>query len=286
MNFLLKIVEGPNKGAEIALVEGVGITLGKSDACDIVLADPTLPEAPLTIEASAGGVTVGGSALEPFHVISSGATSFAVGPADAPWKALVWPKTEEPELQESEPAAESGKPAAPADAAAASRPQPEEAKPEKRRGFFGCLAALIVLCLILAGLCWVFREEIKPRAAAWWDRITSRESGIAGLPGTTRKDAEELAAIAERYHLSLTNRQGRAVLVGDFASRAERLTATAEAYGAQPGIELDFADGDSLKTAVADTLSLVGETQLSVADITNRVSCSSVRGPGWIEVFE
>ena len=43
MNFLLKIVEGPNKGAEIALVEGVAVTLGKGDDCDIVLADPTLP---------------------------------------------------------------------------------------------------------------------------------------------------------------------------------------------------------------------------------------------------
>ena len=31
MNFLLKIVEGPNKGAEITLVEGVAVTLGKGD---------------------------------------------------------------------------------------------------------------------------------------------------------------------------------------------------------------------------------------------------------------
>ena len=44
MNFLLKIVEGPNKGAEIALVEGVVVSLGKRDDCDIVLADATLPE--------------------------------------------------------------------------------------------------------------------------------------------------------------------------------------------------------------------------------------------------
>ena len=55
MNFILKIVEGPNKGAEIALVEGVAVTLGKDDACDVVLADPTLGEAPLKVEASAEG---------------------------------------------------------------------------------------------------------------------------------------------------------------------------------------------------------------------------------------
>ena len=37
MKFLLKIVQGPNAGAEIALVEGVRVTLGSADACDIVL---------------------------------------------------------------------------------------------------------------------------------------------------------------------------------------------------------------------------------------------------------
>ena len=84
MSFLLKIVEGPNKGAEIALVDGVSVTLGKGDECDIVLADPTLPEEPLTIEASADGVSFDGERLEPLHVVVRGSTSFAVGPADAP----------------------------------------------------------------------------------------------------------------------------------------------------------------------------------------------------------
>ena len=74
MNFLLKIVEGPNKGAEIALPEGVAVTLGKSDGCDIVLADATLPDAPLSIEATASGVTAGGEPLAPFAVKTAGAT--------------------------------------------------------------------------------------------------------------------------------------------------------------------------------------------------------------------
>jgi hypothetical protein len=52
MNFLLKIVEGPNKGAEIALVEGVAVTFGKTDDCDIMLADATFPDSPVRLEAS------------------------------------------------------------------------------------------------------------------------------------------------------------------------------------------------------------------------------------------
>ena len=66
MNFLLKIVEGPNKGAEVALVEGVAVTLGRRDDCDIILADQTLPDAPVKIEPSATGVKVDGAALVPF----------------------------------------------------------------------------------------------------------------------------------------------------------------------------------------------------------------------------
>jgi hypothetical protein len=68
VSFLLKIVEGPNKGAEIALVEGVAVTLGKGDDCDFVLVDSTLPAEPLKVEASADGVTVDASPLEPFAV--------------------------------------------------------------------------------------------------------------------------------------------------------------------------------------------------------------------------
>ena len=103
MNFLLKIVEGPNKGAEITLVEGVAVTLGKGDACDIVLADSTLPEEPLSLEASENGVNVGGEPLDQLHVKTVGSTSFAIGPADSAWGDLVWPKTE---TKESEAASE------------------------------------------------------------------------------------------------------------------------------------------------------------------------------------
>ena len=94
MNFLLKIVEGPNKGAEIALVEGVEVTLGKNDECDIILADSSLPAKPIAISADGARVKFDGEALAPFHVTTIGATSLAIGPADAPWGELVWPGAE------------------------------------------------------------------------------------------------------------------------------------------------------------------------------------------------
>ena len=95
MSFLLKIVEGPNKGAEIALVEGVAVTFGKTDDCDIMLADATFPDSPVRLEATPTGVTVNGEALANFHVRTIGSTAFAAGPADAPWGNLMWPAREE-----------------------------------------------------------------------------------------------------------------------------------------------------------------------------------------------
>ena len=279
MSFLLKIVEGPNKGAEIALVDGVSVTLGKGDECDIVLADPTLPEEPLTIEASADGVSFDGERLEPLHVVVRGSSSFAVGPADAPWGALVWEEKEEgtrdqgqgtsdQETDNGEQAAKSEEESkADADDQGQSKSETEErgtGNGEQSGGSktrrLGCLIGAAVLIVVLLALLLI--------------GLRSCMSGKSNEPIEPKEvlEARALSAVIERYGLVATNRDGRAVLIGDFATRAERLTATAEAYSAQPGIELDFADGVSLKTAVADTLSLIGEAKLSVTAVTNRVA--------------
>ena len=276
MSFLLKIVEGPNKGAEIALVEGVAVTLGKTDACDIVLADATLGDEPIEIEASADGVTFGGEHLEPLHVAVRGSTAFAVGPSDSPWGELVWPRREsaperegtaEPEPRNEEHGAEGASPAP--------SPAQGEREPGKRRGCIGCLIALAILLLVIAVLCWCFRGWLEPKVKA----LAGRDGDAAET--ATRHDAagggdssklDPLSPLVTRYGLATTNRNGRAILVGDFATRAERLAATAEAYAAQPGVELDFADCESLKTAVADTLALVGETAMGVSAVTGRVA--------------
>ena len=192
MNFLLKIVEGPNKGAEIALVEGVAVTLGKGEDCDIVLADPTMPEAPITVEASADGVAVGGEPLESFSVKTFGATSFAVGPADAPWGELKWPKAE---VREEEPGDKEA-PSEPPNDQTAEPPNPQTAEPtndqdtetssRRRGGCFGCLLAFLVLLLVLTVLLWFFRDAVKPHAESLWEKMRAGRSAADGSP-TARK---------------------------------------------------------------------------------------------------
>lgn len=279
MNFILKIVEGPNKGAEIALVEGVAVTLGKGDDCDIVLADSTLPGEPLTIEASESGVTVGGEALEPLNVMTVGATSFAVGPADSPWGELVWPKPEtpeNPEVQEKTKKPESPekteKPAAPETPA-------EQPKKKRRGGCLGCLAVMVLLLLVLAALAWFFRddprmEEVKNRLVDFYSKTITRFSGGNGSDGNGESAAVpvvNLASIAEKYGLVLREDGDVAKISGNLKTRRERLSATAEAYAVRPGVELDLSDDESFRTAAEDALFTLSEGALKVATATNRI---------------
>lgn len=89
MGFLLKIVEGPMRGAEIALVEGLRVSVGSGDDCDIVLADGSLPAHAFELDVTATSVTlVRGDetqALTPFEIVDVGTTAFAVGPAEGEW---------------------------------------------------------------------------------------------------------------------------------------------------------------------------------------------------------
>lgn len=305
MSFVLRIVGGPNKGAEIALPEGVAVTLGKSDACDVVLADATLPDESLTLAAAPDGVTLDGAALEPFAVVERGATAFAVGPADKAWGELKWPEraTGNEESASAEAAADK-RGTGNEDAASsnvshlASEAKPAPSAPpcekKKRLGCLGCLLWTVLLLVVLGALGWFFRHEAQPyvekarpyveRAKPYAERMkacagrmiskfSSRSEEVceAADPGLPDDSISPLQEIVQRYNLSQTDRAGRTVLTGDFATRAERLVATAEAYAACPGIELDFCDDESLTTAATDTLALVGEQELRVVAATNRV---------------
>ena len=273
MNFLLKIVEGPNKGAEIALVEGVAVTLGKGEDCDIVLADPTMPDAPLSVEASADGVAVSGVPLESFSVKTFGATSFAVGPADAPWGELKWPKPEDRE-EERENGEESTEPPPPP---TTEPPPPPATEPSSRRrgGCFGCLFVLLGLLLVLIALVWLFWDALKPRAESLWEKMYAGRSGTDDTPtvqssGSVTRSSS-LRDIAAKYALSLVESDGRARISGNLKTRRDRLAATAEAYGAQPGVELDLSDDETLRTSAEDALFTLTEGALKVVAATNRV---------------
>ena len=278
MNFLLKIVEGPNKGAEIALVEGVAVSLGKRDDCDIVLADSTMPDEPMKISATSDKVSLDGEDLAPFHVKTAGATSFAVGPADSPWESLVWPKA----AREDTPEKASEKSAVEEEAPVRTEePEPsgEPTDGKRRGGCFGCLFALLLVLLLLLGLCWFFREAVKPVAESLWGRVSNMVSDSRTGTSDARSDGADkggcnsssLADIAARYGLALDDSNGRATLSGNLVTRRERLAATAEAYAVRPGVNLDLSDDESFRSSAEDALFTLTEGALKILCATNRV---------------
>ncbi len=269
MNLVLKIVEGPNKGAEIALVEGVTITLGKSDECDVVLADPMLPDEPMKIETSSDSVSVDGSVLESFHVLTAGATSFAVGPADSPWSELVWPKKEAPTEEVAEAAQEEATPAK-AETPPPPAEQESEEKPKKRG--VGCIVWLLIAFLLIAiaaVLCWLFWKDVRPYA----EKIYAKCGGevVVEQKNTVVTGRDAIPSIAEKYGLALTEKDGAPVISGNLKTRRERLAATAEAYDSLPGVELDISDDESFKAAADDAVFTLTEGAIRVFSATNRV---------------
>ena len=280
MSFILKIVEGPNRGAEIALVEGVAVTLGKGDECDIVLADSTLPEEPLSIEATGDAVTVNGEQLEQFAVKTLGATSFAVGPADAPWGELKWPakgeisrKDAEPQGKETQAEEAHGE----EDLRDSATPREEKAdapEPEKKKhGCLGCLVVLVLLVLLLGVLAWLFRATVRPYAekVLAYARESLHVGGGTGGAGMGAALPMTLSEVASSYGLELEENNGQAKLSGNLKTRAERLRATAEAYEARPGVDLDLSDDESFRASADDALFTITEGAMKVVAATNRV---------------
>ena len=280
MSFILKIVEGPNRGAEIALVEGVAVTLGKGDECDIVLADSTLPEEPLSIEANGDAVSVNGEQVEQFAVKTLGATSFAVGPADAPWGELKWPakgeisrKDAEPQGKETQAEEAHGE----EDLRDSATPREEKAdapEPEKKKhGCLGCLVVLVLLVLLLGVLAWLFRATVRPYAekVLAYARESLHVGGGTGGAGMGAALPMTLSEVASSYGLELEENDGQAKLSGNLKTRADRLRATAEAYEARPGVDLDLSDDESFRAAADDALFTITEGAMKVVAATNRV---------------
>ena len=116
---------------------------------------------------------------------------------------------------------------------------------------------------ILIALVWLFWDAVKPRAESLWEKLHAGRSGSGDSPtaqtsgsGTQFSNLREIAA---KYALSLAESDGRARI------------STAEAYGAQPGVELDLSDDESLRASAEDALFTLTEGALTVVAATNRV---------------
>ena len=107
---ILKILSGPNCGAEAELVPGRYV-LGSDSGCDIVLADSAIAPNHLALEIKQNGqetltravplegqsllknerIEANGAQVEDFALLTLGGTYIILGPADQLWPALSLP---------------------------------------------------------------------------------------------------------------------------------------------------------------------------------------------------
>lgn len=288
MNWLLKIVEGPLKGAEIALVGGRRVSLGSDDACDIVIEDAALAAQACELDVSGAGVTVltpdgAAQALKPFEVRTFGTTAFAVGPADQPWGELVYPP---PETSDAPVPAPSGSPTE----SEAAEPPPTEAEtsPKRRQG---CLWTLLVLILLFVGALvllhcfrtpiearWPqvarFRAEVKTAAQKGWNAAQDqwgRWFGTARPAAAPTAKGPSLAELAAQHGLAFVETNGVRKLAGNVRRRTERLAIRALALADDPSVQFDLTDDETLRASADELLFVVTEGALKATAASNRV---------------
>ena len=291
MNWLLKIVDGPMKGAEIALVSGTRMKLGSGEGCDIVIADASLASEAFELDVTDEAVTLvapGSEAvvMRPYEVRAFGTTGLAVGPGEGVWQNLVYPSREEPSdeppVEEPEPETGSEEPAGSEPASA-----PPAEKTSERRGH-GCLfgvLALIVLLLLAVVLFLRFRPQVMRVADRVSDRVFGRNDAVSAAVSVPPDEAPSLERLAREHGLSLAETNGVPLLSGNLARRTERLAIRALALAGDRRTQFDLTDDETLKSSVETLLFTLGERGLKVLSATNRAVRlgGAARDPGLVD---
>ena len=260
MNWLLKIVEGPLKGAEVALVDGRRVSLGSDDACDIVVGDAALAAQACELDVSGTGVTVltpdgAATALKPFEVRTFGTTAFAVGPVDQPWGDLVYPPPEAPDAPVPAPSKPSAEP---------------EAAEAPLLLLVGALA-LLHCCRASIEARWPqvarFRAEVESAVQGPWGRWF----GMARAPSAPAAKGPTLPELAAQHGLALVETNGVRQLAGNVRRRTERLAIRALALADDPSVQFNLTDDETLRASADELLFVVTEGALKATAASNRV---------------
>ena len=275
MKFLLKIVQGPNAGAEVALVEGMNLTFGCGDDCDIILSDASVGEKAFELEVTServvalmpGGKTV---KLEPYHVTQVGASALVVGPQEGAWKTLVWPKAEVETPKDDEQKVET-----------------DDKEPESAKKCFPFGCAFVILILIIIAALGVFAwkkypaetKEYSLKAWRWVKNVwgAASEKFKSDEKAIVSESSETLDDVAKECGFTVVFTGEDVYVKGDFKTRVKRLEATARACAAHPGLKVDFADAESLVSAVNEFLFLVTEDKIKLEKLEGRKAFLSGR---------
>lgn len=305
MSWILKILQGPNEGAEIELADGRVTRIGGADSCDIVLFDSMLAKEALDIDCKGQRVSITPlsdgcflgerllaakqtEALPPCTVLSLGGSRLCVGPSDEPWPEVTWPDLEKlrisalPPLTEAEILAIADKARADAEAKVAAE-QAEKAaleasKPRKPkwqlfrewlvltcRQYGAILLHGVGLILMVAGL-------LLLMLAAGWQVYLLSTPPVDGAGVVKQIREDNFDTLVKQFALQLNQKGENLMLAGNLTKRNDRLRLSAAAYVAHPHIKLDLSDDETLGSSISELLFGLTEGGVILDSARNRTA--------------
>ena len=242
---MMRVLAGVHAGAE-ALLSDEEAVLGSAEDCDFVLDDPALCDRHIGLRADAAGAVLrildtgtpvrvdgrdvqGEVGLEPYQVVSIGALSFAVGPADDAWPEIELPAPTQNDVASEHPetSGESAPGQRPEADAGEQAPATDSAGPaQPRRGVPRALigSGVGAVALVLAAGWFLAPEEVEPVHEDLDDVATRIRAVAARHDALVDVGADPDTAGALRVTGFIDTEAGQARMLADLAQAGVRPT--------------------------------------------------------------
>ena len=292
---ILKILTGPQEGAELELDAGIALRMGTDDSCDIVLVDAMAPAQALELVMEGDGVFVTASAervfagdaalpvgektsLPDYTILTIGSTRCAVGDADQAWPPLRWipldvllAEKPQPEQEAEKTEGENAANPEQAEDTPLSREQLEkidelQSKQRAKRSRGLAILSWLILILICAAGMWFTGRYV-------WNLAKPRETQSI-VENTRRTRVEKLRERAEALGLTLEEDEDGNLsrISGNVAKTSQRTSIEQIVKYDCPNVVCEMTDDETLARSVKELVWGLTEGRLKLVSLKDRVA--------------
>ena len=290
---ILKILTGPQEGAELELDVGIALRIGTDDSNDIVLVDAMAPAQALELVMEGDDVSVTAAAerlfagdavlpvgektiLPDYTILTIGSTRCAVGDADKPWPPLRWipldvllaektqpkedEKTEEPKQPEQEEAPLSREQVEKLD-------ELQSQKRAKRGRGFAMISWLLLILICAAGM-WFTGRHV-------WNLAAPKNAETVEISENAHKTRlEKLREKAEALNLTLEeDEDGNLTRISGNVPKTSQRTSIEQIVKYDcPNVVCEMTDDETLARSVKELVWGLTEGRLKLVGLKDRVA--------------
>ncbi|MBR6058855.1 MAG: hypothetical protein IKP58_11865 [Victivallales bacterium] len=291
---ILKILTGPQEGAELELSVGIALRIGTDDSCDVVLVDAMAPAQAMELVQEGDDIFVTVAAerifagdaplpvgekttLPDYTILTIGSTRCAIGDADKPWPPLRWIPldvllAEKPETKEEEKPQEQT-PEQPEETPL-SREQLEkldelQSKQRAKRGRSRAIVSWLLLILICAAGMWFTGRHVWKIAEP---KEKEEAEDIAENAHKTR--IEKLRERAEALGLTIEKEEDGSLkrISGNVPKTSQRTIMEQIVKYDCPQVICEMTDDETLARSVKELIWGLTEGRLKLVSLTDRIA--------------